>query len=116
MIKNVYIHESMEKTNVPQMLHMLANSIDLNNCNASEEDLMEICDKISMAVNPEAKLSKYQAINYLGVSRATFDNYVDQGKIPKGRKQQGFKELFWYNKDLWKAKNEIDERKAGKEK
>lgn len=84
----------MDKTSVSQMLHMLANNIDLNNCNASEEDIMEICDKISMTINPEAKLSKYQAIEYLGVSRATFDNYVDQGRIPKGRKQQGFKELF----------------------
>lgn len=46
------------------------------------------------------KLSKYQACKYLNVSRATFDNYVRDKKIPKGRKQQGFKELFWYKKDL----------------
>ena len=32
------------------------------------------------------------------------DNYVRAGKIPKGRKQQGFKELFFYKKDLDKFK------------
>ena len=41
---------------------------------------------------------------YLNISRATFDNYVRAGKIPKGRKQQGFKELFFYKKDLDKFK------------
>ena len=39
-------------------------------------------------------------MKYLKVSRATFDNYVRAGKIPKGRKQIGFKELYWYKKDL----------------
>lgn len=33
-------------------------------------------------------------MKYLKVSRATFDNYVRAGKIPKGRKQIGFKELY----------------------
>lgn len=30
----------------------------------------------------------------LKISRATFDNYVKAKKIPNGRKQIGFKELF----------------------
>ena len=30
-------------------------------------------------------MSKTQAADYLGVSRATFDNYVRYGFIPKGR-------------------------------
>lgn len=50
--------------------------------------------------NKNEKLSKYQACKYLKVSRATFDNYVKAKKIPNGRKQIGFKELFWYKKDL----------------
>ena len=36
----------------------------------------------------------------LGVSRATFDNYVRDGFIPKGIKQEGFKELSWQKSDL----------------
>lgn len=39
-------------------------------------------------------------MKYLNVSRATFDRYVSEGKIPPGKKEQGFKELFWVKKDL----------------
>lgn len=45
-------------------------------------------------------MSKIQACDYLGVSRATFDNYVRDGFIPKGIKQEGFKELSWHKVDL----------------
>ena len=46
------------------------------------------------------RMSKIQACDYLGVSRATFDNYVRDGFIPKGIKQEGFKELSWNKADL----------------
>ena len=45
-------------------------------------------------------MSKIQSCEYLGVSRATFDNLVRSGFIPKGRKQEGFKELSWSKIDL----------------
>lgn len=65
---------------IKKLLLKIINDIDAGNSNLNE------------------KLSKYQACKYLNVSRATFDNYVRDKKIPKGRKQQGFKELFWYKK------------------
>lgn len=34
------------------------------------------------------------------MSRATFDNYIREGKLPKGKKEAGFKELFWIKKEL----------------
>lgn len=34
------------------------------------------------------------------MSRATFDNYVREGKLPKGKHEIGFKELSWCKKDL----------------
>ena len=34
------------------------------------------------------------------MSRATFDNYVREGKLPKGKHEIGFKELSWSKKDL----------------
>lgn len=34
------------------------------------------------------------------MSRATFDNYVRNGIIPKGIKRPGFKELSWDKKTL----------------
>lgn len=46
------------------------------------------------------------AYTYLNISRATFDNLVKDGLLPKGKKVAGFKELFWYKKDLNKYKNE----------
>jgi predicted DNA-binding transcriptional regulator AlpA len=45
-------------------------------------------------------MSKIQSAEYLGVSRATFDNLVKDGFIPKGMKQDGFKELSWSKIDL----------------
>lgn len=50
--------------------------------------------------NPDYRMSKVQACDYLGVSRATFNNYVRDGFIPKGIKQEGFKELSWQKSDL----------------
>ena len=40
------------------------------------------------------------ACDYLGKSRATFDNYVKLGLLPKGTKEDGFKELSWNKSDL----------------
>ncbi len=57
-----------------------------------------LCYQISLIqIN---RMSKVQACDYLGVSRATFDNYVRDGFIPKGIKQEGFKELSWQKSDL----------------
>lgn len=86
------------------ILRKFADDIDAGNTNASEEELIEICDQLGFIINPESKLSKYQAIKFLGISRATFDNYVRDGKLPKGLEQQGFKEKFWYKRDLVKFK------------
>lgn len=51
-----------------------------------------------------------QACNYLGISRATFDNYVREGKIPKGLKQPGFRELFWLKRDLDEIKERLQKK------
>lgn len=83
----------LDKTLV-NVLRTFADNIDAGNTNASEDELTELCDHISFIVNPESKLSKYQAIKFLGISRATFDNYVAKGLIPNGMEQQGFKEKF----------------------
>ena len=48
----------------------------------------------------EKRLSKYEACRYLNVSRATFDNYVRECKLPRGKHEAGFKELSWSRKDL----------------
>lgn len=34
------------------------------------------------------------------MTSATFDNYVREGKLPRGKHVAGFKELGWFKKDL----------------
>lgn len=85
---------------IRETLLKIVNDIDTGNSNLSPEECEEVIEYLSGITNKNEKLSKYQACKYLKVSRATFDNYVKAKKIPNGRKQIGFKELFWYKKDL----------------
>lgn len=82
----------------------MMDNIDCNNSNADDEQMDIILDMVNKVTNTQNKLSKYQACKYLNISRATFDNWVRDGKVPKGRKEQGFKELFWIKSDLDKVK------------
>jgi hypothetical protein len=51
-------------------------------------------------------MSKIKACEHLNVSRSKFDELVNKGFIPKGRKDEGFKELSWskFDLDLYKMK------------
>lgn len=80
-------------------LRRIADDIDCGNTNATEDEALSLIKHINQ-MRKDIPMSKYQAFNYLGISRATFDNLVREGKIPKGVKQQGFNELSWYQKDL----------------
>lgn len=65
-----------------------------------EGEALEIVDSLKRFTDKEKRLSKYAACEYLNVSRATFDNYVREGKLPRGKHEIGFKELSWSKKDL----------------
>lgn len=84
------------------LFQQLINDIDSGNSNISEKDQQKIIDFIQEITSPE--LSKTESANYIGVCRATFDNYIAKGLIPKGHKRQGFNELRWYKADLDKWK------------
>lgn len=83
-----------------QLLLKLVDDIDAGNTNISEEDTIKACGFINELTRKDEKMSKYKAYTYLNVSRATFDNYVAEGLLPKGIKEAGYKELSWYKKDL----------------
>lgn len=85
---------------VKSLLLKIVDNIDSGNSEASEEQLLQAVKVLQELTDKDKRLSKYQACQYLNVSRATFDNYVRMGYIPKGKHQQGFKELGWYQKDL----------------
>lgn len=79
-------------------LLQFVNDIDSGNTNISQDQQEEL---ISLLLKINQKdYSKLEAADYIGVSRATFDNYINKGLIPKGKKRQGFKELSWNKSDL----------------
>ena len=80
------------------ILIQFIKDIDTGNTNISEEEQKKII-QLFQEINQQ-ELSKIEASNYIGVSRATFDNYITKGLIPKGHKRQGFKELSWNKSDL----------------
>ena len=82
--------------------------IDADNTKLEEDDLLDIIDKLKELRKKEIQFSKYQAYTYLNIGRATFDNLVREGNIPRGKKVQGFKELRWYKKDLDKYLKELN--------
>lgn len=82
------------------LLQRIINDIDAGNSNITEDEAIELAKIIKSYTDKTQKLSKYQACQKLNISRATFDNLIRKGKIPKGQKIAGFKELFWTEKDL----------------
>lgn len=90
----------MLKPIIRSLLQKFIDDIDAGNSNIDEDQEIKIISVLSNIANPDQRMSKVQACDYLGVSRATFDNYVRDGFIPKGVKQEGFKELSWNKADL----------------
>lgn len=84
---------------IRKLLQELIDDLDAGNTNINEEEAIKIANVLSEFRKDEG-ISKYSACEYLNISRATFDNYVREGKIPKGKHEIGFKELRWYKKDL----------------
>jgi predicted DNA-binding transcriptional regulator AlpA len=78
----------------------IVDDIDASNSNICEVDAIEIVDNLKRLTDKEKRLSKYAACEYLNISRATFDNYVREGKLPRGKHEIGFKELSWDKKTL----------------
>lgn len=89
---------------IKRLLLKIVEDIDAGNSNIDEQEAMQIVKTIRAYSRKDIPMSKYQAYTFLNISRATFDNYVREGKIPPGRKVAGFKELQWFKKDLLKVR------------
>ena len=85
---------------IKEELQKIIDNIDAGNSNISEEEGTKLISTLKTFTEKDIPMSKYQAFNYLHISRTTFDNIVREGKIPQGKKQQGFNELQWFKKDL----------------
>lgn len=102
---------------IRNQLAKILNDIDVGNSNITENEAVELAKVLQSYTDKTIKMSKYQACQYLNISRATFDNYVREGKLPRGKKEAGFKELFYTQKDLDDFKSKIKiERKHKKQK
>lgn len=81
----------MLKSIIRTLLQKFIDDIDSDNCNITMEQQSKIISVLSNIANPDQRMSKIQACDYLGVR---------DGFIPKGIKQEGFKELSWNKADL----------------
>ena len=73
-------------TLIKTILQKFIDDIDADNSNLSYEQQCDIIRVLSnVNVGQDNEMNKTQAADYLGVSRATFDNYVHDGFIPKGK-------------------------------
>ena len=65
------------------------DDIDAGNSNLNYEQQCSILRILSnVNLGQENEMNKTKAADYLGVSRATFDNYVSRGWIPKGKQME----------------------------
>lgn len=87
----------MNKLNdvIVRLLRDMANKLDNNTCEITEDEALAIINNMT-----HIALSKEQSCRYLNISRSNFDKLVKEGKLPKGRKRVGFKELIWYKDEL----------------
>lgn len=83
------------KKTISKLLRKIADKIDSDTCELTEEQAMEIMSVIGHEV-----LSKDEACSYLNISRSKFDGLIREGKLPKGKKRRGFKELVFYKDEL----------------
>ena len=90
--------------NLKPYLQKMMDDIDAGNSNIDEDDAIEIARCVKEIVRKDIPMSKYEAYTYLNISRSTFDSLVREGKIPRGKKMPGWKELAWFKKDLKKLK------------
>lgn len=79
-------------------------AMDAGNSNLDEESAIAILKAVSDSTNMTKRVSKYKACQILCISRATFDNYVREGKLPQGEHTIGFKEKSWSMYDINKFK------------
>lgn len=81
------------------ILDKLLGELKADNSNLSEEEMLKVAKCLNEINNiQKTEFSKKEAYDYLHMSRASFDNKVREGKIPRGKKFPG--KLVWYKKDL----------------
>lgn len=89
---------------IRDLLQSKIDDIDCGNSNVDEESAIAILKAVNDSTDMTKRVSKYKACQILCISRATFDNYVREGKLPQGEHTIGFKEKSWNLYDINKFK------------
>lgn len=88
----------MQKSLIKLLVKLMrekANEIESGSCVLSEEEQIDLLSLIT-----HKSLSNEEACEFMHMSRSTFSNLIRAGKIPKGRKLRGRKELVWFEDEL----------------
>ena len=80
---------------VARLLRRTADNLDAGNSKLTDAEAADILETVC-----HREISKAQACNYLNTKRSRFDELVREGKMPKGKKVVGFKELRWYQDEI----------------
>lgn len=80
---------------IVKLMRETADNIETGNSNISDEEATDI-----LSIIAHRSLSKEEACVFLNLSRSRFDDLVRLGRIPRGRKLRGRKELIWYEDEL----------------
>ena len=73
----------MLKAILATTLRTLAERLEANTCQLTEQETFEILDALK-SCDHSLPMSKDVACKYLHLSRSTFDKYIREGIIPKG--------------------------------
>lgn len=89
---------SIVEKEISRLLRETADKFDAGTSEANEEQVLE-----GMRIFLHTPISKESAAIELGIHPSSFDKLVAEGKIPKGKKKLGWKELRWYTDDIIEA-------------
>lgn len=88
----------MYKCLVPLVVKALKDmtyDIENGNCSLTDDEAMHLLKAIT-----HRAMSREEACDYVNMNPNKFNDYVVLGKLPRGRKRRGFKELVWYQDEL----------------
>ena len=80
---------------VAKLLYQYADNIRADNTHLSEEQAANILSAIA-----HIEMSKEEVCEYLNISRSRFDDYVREGRIPRGKKVKHKNNLIWYKDEI----------------
>lgn len=72
------------------------------NSNMTEDEAIDFMDTVA-----HIKIGREAVCDEFNINNTKFYDLINLGKIPKGRKQRGFKELCWYRDEIRNAINKL---------